>query len=92
MCRNIHVLFNFDPPATDAEIHAAAVQYVRKVSGFSKPSQANEEAFAVAVEAVAAATSALLDRLVTNAQPKDRETEAAKARERAAKRYGAARA
>lgn len=88
MCRNIRVLHNFDPPATDDEIRAAALQYVRKVSGSTKPSAANEEAFAVAVAAVAEATRTLLDGLVTKAPPKDREVEAAKARARAAERYG----
>ena len=90
MCRNIRPLFNFDPPATEQEVHGAAVQYVRRVSGFTKPSQVNEEAFERAVEAIAAATSELLDSLVTKASPKDRETEAARARERAAKRYATA--
>jgi len=87
MCRNIHTLFNFEPPATSDEVQAASLQYVRKVSGFAKPSKANEDAFARAVDEVAAATRALLDHLVTTAAPKDREVEAAKARERAAKRY-----
>ena len=90
MCRNIHTLFNFDPPATEDEVRASAEQYVRKISGFSKPSQANAEAFAQAVEEVAAATSRLLDSLVTTAAPKDREVEAARARARAAKRFAAA--
>jgi hypothetical protein len=90
MCRNIHTLFNFDPPATDEEVHGAALQYVRKVSGFTKPSQANAEAFDRAVEDVAAATRRLLDELVTSAKPKDREVEAERARTRAAKRYAAA--
>lgn len=90
MCRNIHVLFNFDPPATDAEVEAAALQYVRKVSGFTKPSQVNQSAFDEAVEQVAASTRALLDSLTTNAAPKDRELEAQKARARAQARYGAA--
>src|SRR5204863_361573 len=84
MCRNIRTLHNFEPPATDDEIHASALQYVRKISGSTKPSQANEAAFARAVEAVSAATAQLLDELVTNAPPKDREAEAAKARARAA--------
>lgn len=88
MCRNIHVLFNFDPPATDEEIHAAALQYVRKVSGSTKPSQANEAAFARAVDAITRDTAALLASLVTTAEPKDREVEAAKARERSRKRFG----
>lgn len=90
MCRNIRQLHNFEPPATTDEVRAAALQYVRKVSGSTKPSQANEEAFAEAVEAVARATQHLLDHLTTSAPPKDREMEAAKARERAQKRYGAA--
>jgi hypothetical protein len=90
MCRNIHTLFNFEPPATDDEVQASALQYVRKVSGFTKPSQANEAAFERAVHEVAHATQHLLEALVTNASPKDREVEAAKARERAAKRYAAA--
>jgi hypothetical protein len=90
MCRNIHTLFNFEPPATDQEVRAAALQYVRKVSGFTKPSQANEAAFERAVDEVAAATRTLLDALVTNAAPKDREREAEKARKRAAKRYAPA--
>ncbi|MBW0093422.1 DUF2277 domain-containing protein [Pseudonocardia sp. KRD-184] len=88
MCRNIRVLHNFEPPATDAEVSGAALQYVRKVSGAAKPSAANEAAFARAVQAVEAATRELLDSLVTSAPPKDREVEAAKARERAAVRYG----
>jgi hypothetical protein len=87
MCRNIKTLFNFEPPATDDEIRAAALQYVRKVSGYTKPSKANEEAFNAAIDAIAAVTSHLLDALVTNAEPKDREVEAAKARARAAKRF-----
>ena len=87
MCRNIHTLFNFEPPATPDEVQAAALQYVRKVSGFTKPSQLNTEAFDDAVDKIAAATSELIASLVTNAEPKDREVEAAKARERAAKRY-----
>jgi hypothetical protein len=90
MCRNIHTLFNFEPPATEEEVRAAAEQYVRKVSGFSKPSRANAEAFDRAVDEVAAATTALLDSLVTAASPRDREVEAARARERAAKRFAAA--
>ena len=89
MCRNIRTLHNFEPPATDEEIRASSVQYVRKVSGFNKPSSANAEAFERAVDEVAAATRRLLDSLVTTAPPKDRETEAAKARARAAKRYAA---
>jgi hypothetical protein len=90
MCRNIHQLFNFEPPATDDEVRAAAIQYVRKVSGFTRPSQANEEAFSRAVDEVAAATRRLVEGLVTTAAPKDREVEAARARARAAKRYAAA--
>lgn len=88
MCRNIRVLHNFEPPATSDEVHAAAVQYVRKVSGSTKPSAANREAFDRAVEQVAAVTRELLDSLVTTASPRDREVEAAKARARAAVRYG----
>jgi hypothetical protein len=88
MCRNIRTLYNFEPPASDDEVRAAAEQYVRKISGFSKPSQANAEAFAQAVDEVAAASARLLGQLVTNAPPKDREVEAAKARARAAERYG----
>jgi hypothetical protein len=87
MCRNIRVLHNFEPPATDDEVRAAALQYVRKISGFTKPSQANEQAFAQAVDEVAAASTRLLDALVTNAPPKDREVEAERARARAAARY-----
>ena len=87
MCRNIRTLHNFEPPATDDEIRASSLQYVRKVSGFTKPSQANTEAFERAVDEVAAVTTRLLGELVTNAPPKDRETEAAKARARAAARY-----
>lgn len=87
MCRNIRVLHNFEPPATSDEVQASALQYVRKISGASKPSQANAEAFDIAVAAVAEATETLLESLVTNAPPRDREIEAAKARERAAKRY-----
>ena len=90
MCRNIHTLFNYEPPATEHEVHDAALQYVRKISGFTKPSRANEEAFARAVDEVATATKRLIDGLVTAAAPKDREVEAARARERAAKRYAAA--
>jgi hypothetical protein len=89
MCRNIRTLHNFDPPSTDDEVRAAALQYVRKISGFTKPSQANEAAFARALETVAAASKQLLDELVTSAPPKDREVEAAKARARAAQRYAA---
>jgi hypothetical protein len=89
MCRNIRTLHNFDPPATTDEVHASALQYVRKISGSSKPSQANTEAFEEAVEAVEAATRTLLDRLVTAAPPKDREVEAAKARARSEQRFAA---
>ena len=88
MCRNIRTLFNFEPPATDEEIQASSLQYVRKISGATKPSQANQQAFDRAVEEVAQATQRLLDSLVTTAPPKDREVEAAKARARAAKRFG----
>ena len=87
MCRNIRNLHNFDPPATEDEIRASALPYVRKISGFSKPSQANTEAFERAVDDVAAVSARLLGELVTNAPPKDREVEAAKARARAAQRY-----
>jgi hypothetical protein len=86
MCRNIRVLYNFEPPTTDDEIRSAALQYVRKVSGMTKPSQANEEAVARAVAAVAEATSVLLESLVTTATPKDREVEREKARERGRRR------
>jgi hypothetical protein len=88
MCRNIRVLHNFAPPATDEEIHASALQYVRKISGSTQPSTANAEAFEAAVAAVSEATRTLLDTLVTKAPPRDREVEAAKARARAAERYG----
>jgi hypothetical protein len=87
MCRNIRVLYNFEPPASDDEIRAAALQYVRKVSGFNRPSQANEAAFARAVDEVAAASRRLLAGLTTSAAPRDRETEAEKARARARERY-----
>ena len=90
MCRNIRTLHNFEPPATEEEVHAAAVQYVRKISGAAKPSKANEQAFAEAVDEVAAATTKLLGRLVTTVPPRDREVEAARARARAAERFGAA--
>jgi hypothetical protein len=90
MCRNIRVLHNFEPPATRAEVEAAALQYVRKVAGVTRPSAANEEAFAEAVRAVSAATASLLDALTTKAPPRDRETEAARAKARAAKRYATA--
>ena len=89
MCRNIRTLHNFEPPATDDEIRASSLQYVRKVSGFTKPSQANTEAFERAVDEVAAVTARLLGELVTNAPPKDREVEAAKAKARSAARYAA---
>lgn len=88
MCRNIKTLHNFKPPATDEEIHASSLQFVRKLSGFTKPSKANEEAFNRAVEQVAQAAHDLLDSLVTTAPPRDRAIEAAKARARAAERYG----
>ena len=90
MCRNIRPLYNFEPSATADEVHDAAVQYVRKISGFSKPSAANEEAFDRAVRAIAEASTTLLGELVTKAPPKDREVEAAKARARAAERYATA--
>lgn len=89
MCRNIRPLYNFEPAATSDEIEAAALQYVRKISGYTKPSQANQEAFDAAVRAVAAVSQTLLDNLETNVPPKDREVEAAKARARAEKRYAA---
>ena len=89
MCRNIRTLHNFEPPATEAEVRAAALQYVRKISGTTRPSRANEEAFQRAVDAVAAASARLLDELVTSAPPKDRAAEAAKARARAARRHAA---
>jgi hypothetical protein len=90
MCRNIHTLYNFEPPATEDEVRGAALQYVRKVSGYTKPSQANEAAFERAVDEVAEATARLLGELVTNAPPKDREVEAQRKRERAAKRIATA--
>jgi hypothetical protein len=90
MCRNIQTLYNFEPPATEEEVRSAALQYVRKISGFTKPSPANEEAFERAVDEVTAASARLLDSLVTTAAPKDREVEAARRRERAAKRFAAA--
>jgi hypothetical protein len=89
MCRNIKTLFNFDPPVTDEEIQAASLQFVRKISGFNKPSQANEPAFQAAVDEVAEISSRLLRALETNAPPKNREEEAAKAKARAAERFGA---
>ena len=88
MCRNIRTLHNFEPPATEEEIRASSLQFVRKLSGFSKPSKANEEAFDRAVESVSRAARELLGSLVTNAPPRDREVEAAKAKARAAERYG----
>lgn len=88
MCRNIKALFNFDPPATDEEIHDAALQFVRKLSGYNAPSQANEAAFNRGVDEVAAAARTLLDSLTTQAEPRDREVEAAKAKARALKRFG----
>jgi hypothetical protein len=86
MCRSIHTLYNFDPPATEEEVRGAALQYVRKISGFNKPSRANADAFERAVDAVAAATAQLLSELVTSASPKDRELEAARKRARWAER------
>mgnify|MGYP003483070702 CR=1 FL=1 len=88
MCRNIRTLFNFEPPATEAEIRDASLQFVRKLSGFNSPSRANEAAFALAVEEVAAAASRLIQSLVTNAEPRNRDEEAAKARARSAIRFG----
>jgi len=88
MCRNIKTLFNFEPPVTDEEVRAAALQYVRKISGFNKPSKANEAAFFAAIEEVAAASARLLHSLETSAPPKDREQEALRAKERAAIRFG----
>jgi hypothetical protein len=88
MCRNIKMLFNFDPPVTDEEIQAASLQFVRKISGFTKPSKANEAAFLAAIDEVAAASSRLLRSLETTAPPKNREEEAAKAKARAAVRFG----
>jgi hypothetical protein len=89
MCRNIRTLYNFDPPATEEEVRAAATQYVRKISGFNKPSRVNEDAFAAAVDAVAAASLELLGELHTTAPPKDREAERARAQARAAQRFAA---
>ena len=89
MCRNIKMLFNFDPPVTDEEIRAASLQFVRKVSGFNKPSKANEAAFQLAIDEIAAASSRLLRSLETNAPPRNREEEAAKARARGAARFQA---
>jgi hypothetical protein len=89
MCKNIHTLHNYEPPATEEEVRGAALQYVRKISGMHKPSRANEAAFERAVDEVAAASARLLDELVTTAPPRDREVEAAKARARARERFGA---
>jgi hypothetical protein len=89
MCRNIKNLFNFDPPVTEEEVRAASLQFVRKISGFNKPSKANESAFEAAIDEVAAISNRLLRSLETNAPPKKREEEAAKARARAAERFGA---
>ena len=91
MCRNIKTLFNFEPPATELEIRDASLQFVRKLSGFNVPSKANEAAFDQAVEEIAASARALIQSLVTNAEPRNREVEAAKARERSAQRFGTAR-
>ncbi len=90
MCRNIRTLYNYEPPANEEEIRASALQYVRKISGFTKPSQANAEAFEQAVDAISETSAQLLDALVTSAPPKDREVEAAKARARAAQRFATA--
>lgn len=89
MCRNIKTLFNFDPPVNDEEVHAASLQFVRKITGFNKPSKSNEDAFLSAIEEIAGASARLLRSLETNAPPKNREEEAAKARARAAERFGA---
>ena len=88
MCRNIKILFNFEPPVTDDEVHAASLQFVRKITGFNKPSKANEAAFLEAIEEIAAVSSRLLRSLETNAPPKNREEEAAKAKARSAERFG----
>ncbi|WP_099361412.1 DUF2277 domain-containing protein [Fredinandcohnia onubensis] len=88
MCRNIKTLFNFEPPATDEEIHAASVQYVKKITGFNKPSKINEEAFNQAINEIALITSKLLNSLETSAEPRNRELEAERARIRSAKRFG----
>ena len=88
MCRNIRTLFNFDPPATDEEIHAASLQYVRKITGYNKPSKINEEAFHRAVNEIAMVSRNLMNTLETNAEPRNREVEAERARIKAAKRYG----
>ncbi len=90
MCRNIRTLYNFEPPATSDEVEAAALQYVRKISGFTKPSQVNQDAFHRAVHEIAAVSARLLSELETHAEPKDREVEAARAKARAAERYGRA--
>lgn len=90
MCRNIHTLYNFEPPATRDEVEAASLQYVRKISGFTNPSQTNQEAFSRAVDEVTATSQRLLDSLVTNAAPKDREVERERAKARAAKRFATA--
>ncbi len=90
MCRNIHTLYNYEPPATNEEIHEASLQYVRKISGFTKPSQANEAAFARAVDEVSDVSKRLLEQLVTTAAPKNREVEAERARARATKRFATA--
>jgi hypothetical protein len=92
MCRNIRTLHNFEPPATHEEVHASALQFVRKIAGFTRPSKVNEAAFTHAVDTVTCAAHALLDALVTHTPPRDREVEAAKARERSATRFGTARA
>jgi hypothetical protein len=89
MCRNIRTLYNFEPPASEQEVRAAAIQYVRKISGFNKPSRANQEAFERAINLVTAASAQLLSELQTSAPPRDREVEAAKARARAAERFAA---
>jgi hypothetical protein len=89
MCRNIKILFNFDPPVTEEEIRAASLQFVRKITGFNKPSQANEAAFLAAIDEIAASCSRLLHSLATNAPPKNREEEAAKAKARSAQRFSA---
>ncbi|MGH7724746.1 MAG: DUF2277 domain-containing protein [Candidatus Eiseniibacteriota bacterium] len=91
MCRNIRTLYNFSPPATEEELHAASLQFVRKISGFTRPSQANQAAFDRAVQEVASAAQRLVDSLTTTAHPKNREVESARARERAAQRFGSAR-
>ena len=90
MCRNIHTLYNYEPPATEEEVRDAALQYVRKISGFTKPSRANEEAFARGVDEVSEATARLLDSLVTTASPRNREVEAERKRARAAERFATA--